>query len=115
MTNRQRVEQVAVAAIQDLQATRRELQRAQVDLATVRAENRRLRKVTKNGKGGRLLHRAAADARQLVAWRAAGYSVTRRNCEGYGMSRRRWVWAVGLLQPGAHPRRPGGQRRHVSD
>jgi hypothetical protein len=35
---------------------------------------------------------------QLVAWRAAGYSVTRRNCEGYGMSRRRWVWAVGLLK-----------------
>ena len=33
-----------------------------------------------------------------VAWRAAGYSVTRRNCESYGMSRRRWVWAVGLLK-----------------
>ena len=48
--------------------------------------------------GARLLHRAAADALQLVAWRATGYSVTRRNCEGYGMSRRRWVWAVGLLK-----------------
>lgn len=24
--------------------------------------------------------------------------MTRRNCEGYGMSRRRWVWAVGLLK-----------------
>ena len=41
---------------------------------------------------------AAADALQIVAWRAAGYSVTRRNCEGYGMARRRWVWAVGLLK-----------------
>ena len=41
---------------------------------------------------------AAGDARQIVAWRAAGYSVTRRNCESYGMSRRRWVWAVGLLK-----------------
>jgi hypothetical protein len=48
--------------------------------------------------GYRLLQCAAGDALQLVAWRAAGYSVTRRNCEGYGMSRRRWVWAVGLLK-----------------
>ncbi|MFN8468244.1 MAG: hypothetical protein U0X20_21980 [Caldilineaceae bacterium] len=82
----------------ELKATRRELERAKVELATVRAENRRLRKVTKRSKGGHLLERAAGDARQIVAWRAAGYSVTRRNCESYGMSRRRWVWAVGLLK-----------------
>lgn len=66
--------------------------------ATLSAENRRLRKMTHNGRTGRLLHRAAADARQLCAWRWAGYSVSRRNATTYGMSRRRWAWAVALLE-----------------
>jgi len=75
-----------------------ELDRVRVSLATVQAENRRLRRMTQNGKLGRVLHRAAADARQLVTWRFAGYSVSRRNCEGYGMTQRRWAWAMALLR-----------------
>ena len=54
--------------------------------------------MTTNGKMGRILHRAAADARQLCAWRWAGYSVTRRQCESYGMGQYRWAWAMALLR-----------------
>ena len=75
-----------------------ELDKLRVKLATVQAENRRLRKMTQNGKNGRILHRAAADARQIVAWRFAGYSVTRRACAGYGMTQYRWAWAMALLR-----------------
>ena len=84
-----------------------ELDRVRVKLATVQAENRRLRKMTQNGKHGRILHRAAADARQIVAWRFAGYSVTRRNCESYGMSQQRWAWAMAMLRSGGIVRYPG--------
>ena len=78
--------------------SRAELDRLRVQLATVQAENRRLRRMTQNGKAGRILHRAAADARQIVAWRWAGYSVTRRKCESYGMGQYRWAWAMALLR-----------------
>lgn len=44
------------------------------------------------------MHRARTDAEQILGWRFAGYSVSRRACEGYGMPRRRWIWAVGLLR-----------------
>ena len=98
MADQLSIEFIAHSAINDLKVTRQQLERAHVQNATLAAENRRLRRMTTNGKQGRLLHRAAADARQLVGWRAAGYSVTRRNAESYGMSRRRWVWAVGLLR-----------------
>jgi hypothetical protein len=54
--------------------------------------------MTTNGKAGRILHRAAADARQLVAWRFAGYSVSRRHCERYGMGQYRWAWAMAVLR-----------------
>jgi hypothetical protein len=82
----------------DLALLRTQLDLAAVKLATVQAENRRLRRMTENGKQGRLLYRTAADARQIVGWRFAGYSVTRRACYGYGMSERRWAWAVALLK-----------------
>lgn len=75
-----------------------QLEMAAVKVTTLQAENRRLRRMTQNGAAGRLLHRAAADARQIVGWRAAGYSVTRRNCYTYGMSIRRWQWAIALLK-----------------
>jgi hypothetical protein len=74
------------------------MDRLRVQVATVQAENRRLRKMTTNGKMGRILHRAAADARQICAWRWAGYSVTRRQCESYGMGQYRWAWAMALLR-----------------
>lgn len=87
-----------IHAHNEAQLLRLQLERATVQNATLAAENRRLRKMTRNGAQGRLLHRAAADARQLVGWRAAGYSVSRRACYSYGMSVRRWQWAVGLLR-----------------
>ena len=82
----------------ELNLTRVQLEHASVKLATVQAENRRLRKMTTNGRMGRILHRTAADARQIVGWRFANYSVTRRNCESYGMSQQRWAWGMALLR-----------------
>ena len=78
--------------------SRAEMDRLRVQLATAQAENRRLRRMTTNGKAGRILHRSAADARQVCAWRWAGYSVTRRQCESYGMGQYRWAWAMALLR-----------------
>lgn len=75
-----------------------QLQAAAVKVATLQSENKRLRRVTRNGKAGRLLHRTQSDATQLVVWRFAGYSVSRRNAATYGMSARRWAWAVALLR-----------------
>lgn len=66
--------------------------------ATLAAENRRLRRLTANGRQGRILERTAADARQICAWRWAGFSVGRDAALSYGMSRRRWHWAVALLE-----------------
>lgn len=88
----------AIHQANELALLQAQVDHATVKLATVQAENRRLRRMTQNGKQGRLLHRAAADARQLVGWRAAGYSVTRRNALSYGMSVRRWQWAIALLK-----------------
>ena len=77
-----------------------ERDRAQVKLAATQAENRRLRRMTKNGRYGSLLHQAAIDAKQLVGWRFAGYSISRRQAESYGMPRRRWEYGVALLRLG---------------
>ena len=75
-----------------------QLQRATVKLATVQAENRRLRRLTANGRRGRLLSRTEADAKQICAWRWAGFSVSRTAALSYGMSRRRWHWCIALLE-----------------
>ena len=82
----------------DMQMLRSQLERATVQTATVQSENRRLRRMTHNGKVGRLLHRTREDATQLVTWRFAGYTISRRNCFNYGMSARRWAWGVALLR-----------------
>ena len=94
------LETIAGTAIQELKQSRRELDLAAVKVATLQMENTRLRRMTTNGARGRLLHRAAADARQIVTWRAAGFSVSRRQCYGYGMSIRRWQWGIALLRLG---------------
>jgi hypothetical protein len=75
-----------------------QVDRLTVKNATLSSENRRLRRMTQNGKTGRLLHRTAADARQLVEWRFAYYSISRRNAATYGMSARRWAWGVAMLR-----------------
>jgi hypothetical protein len=88
----------AITAQNETQLLRTQLEHATVKLATAQAENRRLRRMTTNGRMGRILHRTAADARQIVGWRFANYSVSRRNCESYGMSQQRWAWAVAMLR-----------------
>lgn len=76
----------------------KELDRLRIQNATLQAENQRLRRMTKNGKQGRIVHRAAEDARTIIGWRFAGYSISRRNCEGYGMTQQRWAWAIAMLR-----------------
>ena len=71
---------------------------ATVQIATLRRELRRLRRMTRNGKSGRIAHRAADDANTLIGWRFADLSVSRRAALGYGMGRRRWAWAVAMLR-----------------
>ena len=88
----------AITAQNEAQLLRAQLEHATVKLATAQAENRRLRRMTTNGRMGRILPRTTADARQLVGWRFANYSVSRRNCESYGMSQQRWAWAVAMLR-----------------
>ena len=82
----------------ELTMLRLQVQQLTVKTVTAQSENRRLRKLTANGRVGRLLHRTDADARQIAAWRWAGYSVSRDACYSYGMSRRRWHWGVALLE-----------------
>lgn len=82
----------------ELAMLRMEVQRLTVKTVTAQAENRRLRKLTRNGRVGRLLERTAADARQLCLWRWAGFSVSRDAALSYGLSRRRWHWGVALLE-----------------
>ena len=88
----------AITAQNEAALLRAKLEHATVKLATAQAENRRLRRMTTNGRMGRILHRTAADARQIVGWRFANYSVSRRNCESYGMTQQRWAWAVAMLR-----------------
>ena len=63
----------------------------------LRAENRRLRKMTVNAGRGRILARAMDDATAMLAWRFAGYSISRDSCERLGIGDRRWEWARALL------------------
>ena len=90
--------QRTMAPVQVGDDLQRQNERLQVKIATVQAENRRLRRLTTNGRQGSILHRAMTDAKQIVGWRVAGYCVSRRQCVSYGMSERRWMWAMALLK-----------------
>lgn len=65
--------------------------------AQLRAENRRLRKLKVNAGRGRILERAMADATAMLAWRFAGYSISRAKARDLGITERRWEWARALL------------------
>lgn len=73
------------------------LQRMATENSQLHADNRRLRKLKSNAGRGRILERALADATAMVAWRFAGYSISRDACVGLGISERRWEWARALL------------------
>ena len=74
------------------------LQRLMMENSHLRAENRRLRKLKRNAGRGRILERAMADATALLAWRFAGYSISRAKARDLGITERRWEWARALLQ-----------------
>lgn len=67
-------------------------------LATLQAENRKLRRIAQNSRQSALLDRITIDAQQLLIWRFSGLSIARRAAEEMGMSQRRWTWARALLQ-----------------
>lgn len=65
--------------------------------AQLRAENRRLRRLKVNAGRGRILSRALHDATAMLAWRFAGYSISRGKCAELGVTERRWEWARALM------------------
>lgn len=73
------------------------LARLGMENAQLRADNRRLRKLKRNAGSGRILSRALADATAMLAWRFAGYSISRVKCAELGITERRWEWARALL------------------
>lgn len=80
-----------------LQNMERLLQRLAVNNAQLRADNRRLRQLVVNRGRGRILARALDDATAMLAWRFAGYAITRDACYELGLPERRWEWARALL------------------
>lgn len=73
------------------------LQRLSVENAQLRADNRRLRQMTANRGRGRILDRALDDAAAMLAWRFAGYAISRDGARDLGISERRWEWARALM------------------
>ena len=73
------------------------LQRLVLENAQLRKENRALRKLKVNAGQGRILNRAMADATALLAWRFAGYSISRVKARELGITEHRWEWARALL------------------
>ena len=80
-----------------LQNMERLLQKLAVNNAQLRADNRRLRQLVVNRGRGRILARALDDATAMLAWRFAGYAITRDACGELGLPERRWEWARALL------------------
>jgi len=73
------------------------LQRLVLENAQLRKENRYLRKLKVNAGTGRILNRAMADATAMLAWRFAGYSISRTKAHDLGITERRWEWARALM------------------
>ncbi len=80
-----------------LTEAQRTLARLSMENALLRAQNRKLRRLTVNRGEGKVLSAAREDAKALLVWRFAGYAVTRRACRDLGMSERRWEWARAML------------------
>ncbi len=74
------------------------LQRLMLENAQLRKENRALRKLKVNAGQGRILNRAMADATAMLAWRFAGYSISRVKARELGITEHRWEWARALMR-----------------
>jgi hypothetical protein len=79
--------------------------------AKLRAANRELRRRLRDRELA-TLRRAEADAALIGALLYAHLPTSRAACLGYGISRRRWSWAMALLQV-AHLRRYDGRWREA--
>lgn len=71
--------------------------RLRLENARLRQENRQLRRRLADG-DLRLLRRAQVDANMLTLMHLACSPTSRAAALGYGISRRRWAWARGLLK-----------------
>jgi hypothetical protein len=63
----------------------------------LQAENAKLRRIAKRTGAAARLDRIHTDAKQLLVWRFSGFAISQRACQEYGMTRRSWQWARGLL------------------
>lgn len=68
-----------------------------LEVAKLRAENRSLRRRLADRELA-TVRRAEADALFVGALAYAQLPTSRRACQAYGLSRRRWAWAVALLR-----------------
>lgn len=66
-------------------------------IAKLQAENAKLRRVAQRTGAAARLDRIQVDAKQLLVWRFSGFAISQRACQEYGMTRRAWQWARGLL------------------
>ena len=71
--------------------------RLRLENARLRGENRQLRRRLAD-RDLRMLRRAQVDANMLVLMHLAYSPTSRQAALGYGISRRRWAWARGLLK-----------------
>lgn len=71
--------------------------RLRLEVAKLQRENRNLRRRL-HDRELRTLRRAEVDAALMGCLWLAGLPTSRRECEGMGISRRRWAWARALLQ-----------------
>lgn len=83
---------------QTMQRAEAALLRLATENAELRAANRRLRKLTANAGQGRILSRALSDATVMLAWRFAGYAISRAKVGSLGISQNRWEWARALMR-----------------
>jgi len=70
------------------------------ELATLRAENRRMRdKLTVKARGSKIVRRALVDAHTIMMAAFSGENTGRKAMQDeHGMSKHRWAWAVAFLR-----------------
>lgn len=86
------------------------------ELASLRAENKRLRdQLTGNRRGSATVRRAVVDAHSILMNAFAGDGTGRIAMGSDGMTKHRWAWAVALLRyAGVVSMRTGNWRRGLA-